>query len=172
MSRENTSPDLPLLSAVVYAGNGYPLTAGSFFTVLFESGSQREYDSLKERFGKAAVVGFSTQFESFFEYVLKEDPAARMFVPTWSAAVMMTSQAQAARPDPAVARPAFIAALRAAGTVPGKPFEARLLLDRLVTTAVRERATAYVDRSHGAGSAHSFESVLGAIIIDADKTTS
>src|SRR5271154_2900413 len=125
MSSEKTTPLLPLLSGVIYISNGYPLASGSFFVVLFGSNSQREYDVLKERFGKPAVVGFFTQFESLFEYVLKEDPSAHLFTPTWSAAAMMMGQHL--HPDPAVDLPAFVAALHAAGTEPGRPFDAGLL---------------------------------------------
>ena len=164
MSSESGSPDLPLLVAFLYDGSGYPFVAGAFFTGVFGSASQREYDALKARFGKPAVVGFFAQLDSLVEYALKHDPQSNVFKPIWT-----TTQP---KPDPAVDLPAFVAALRSAGTAPATGFSAKQLLGKLLTPAVRDRGYAMVDRAHGAGSASEFESILGAIVEDAGKEIS
>jgi len=166
MSSENASPLLPLTAGLMYTGDTYPFVAGSFFVDLFGSNSQREYDRLKERFGKAALVGFFPQFEAFFEYVLREDPESPMFTKVWT----MSSAPVLPNPDPAVDLPAFITALHSAGTAPGKVFDTNLLLGRLLTPAVRDRAYHVLNRTYGVGANRTLESILGAMIVDAAKT--
>jgi hypothetical protein len=164
MSSEKPKPLFALMGGLLYIGNGDPITSGSVFVYLFGSNSQREYDALKVRFGKPDVVGFFAQFESFFTYVLDEDPAAKMWTTKAAGAI-------SPRPDPATDRSAFVNALYSAGSQPGTPFDAGFFLDRLVTTAVRGRAYAFLDRTYGTGTSETFERVLGAIVVDAHKTS-
>jgi hypothetical protein len=156
MSSQAATPDMPLLASVVYL-SGYPIVAGSFFAALFGSRGQSEYLALKERFGTPATVGFFARFDSFFGYALEDDPSAQIF----SASPVQP------KPDPTVDLSGFVAALNSAGTAPGTSFNARVLLDALVTPAICGRAYDVLDRTHGAGSAIAFERLFGAIVVDA-----
>ena len=156
-------PLLPLMTGVVYAGTGYPFVSGAFFTMVFGTESQREWNTLKQRFGMPVAAGFFEHGDAFFEWVLREDPSAKMFQVTYA-------YPPKPYPDPTVDLPAFVAALHAAGINDGG-FDAGHLLDRLLTPSVHERANAFLDRTYGAGSGEAFENVFGAVVTDAANTS-
>lgn len=159
-----TRPLLPLMTGIVYAGTGYPFVSGAFFTMVFGTESQREWNTLKRRFGKSVAAGFFEHGDAFFEWVLREDPSAKMFHETYA---MLPPEPH---PDPAVDLPAFVAALHGTGMKDGA-FDAGCLFDRLLTPAVHERANAFLDRTYGAGSGEAFERVFDAVVVDAAKTS-
>ena len=161
MSSENSTPHFPLFVGLLYVGSGYPFVAGAFFTGIFGSAAQTEYNELKARFGKPVVVDFFARFEALVEFALEDDPESRRLVKTLS-----STQPQ---PDPAVDLPGFVAALQSAGTAPGTGFSAKRLLGTFLTSALRDRAYAALERTHGPGSADAVERVLGAIVVDAGK---
>lgn len=157
MSNDTSKPDLSLAAGLVSI-TSFPIVAGSFFIVLFGSHSQHEYDALKAKFGRAALVGFFPQFDTLFTYAFTKDRSSSIFQPNEQVRV---------QPDPTNDLHGFIGALISAGGGPGMAFCARLLLDRLLTAPVRERAYAVLDRTYGSGSADSFERIFGAMVLDA-----
>jgi hypothetical protein len=169
MSSAPNKPDLPLLCALLYTGNGYPFTAGAMFTFMFGSGAQREYGRLKERFGNVAVAGFFAQFESYFAYVMEEDPAAKTFLPAWKLSPGVVNVR--AIPDPAVNLAGYVVALHAAGSEARSNFSGDRLLDRLLTPDVRRRADEHLDHAYGAGTSGTFAKIFGAIVVDGWKTS-
>ena len=155
----SSTPLLPLTAGIVYAG-GYPFASGPFFTMLFGTESQNEYDALKQRYGKEQTVLFFRQFESLVDWALEFDPQSQLFRGTWS------SPGITPNPDPAVSPREFALALRSAGTTSGT-FSSSQLLDRLLSPAVHERAEQHLHRTYGASSTEAFDAIFKTVVLDA-----